>query len=61
LEFRQERRVINAVTTLRNIDLEQMLGPKFDTVKDRGHGIPTGPSWAKAIAVGRQFCFPLWL
>jgi hypothetical protein len=61
LEFRQERRVINAVKTLRNIDLEQMLGPKFNAVEDRRNGIPTGPSRAKAIKVGRQFRFPLWL
>jgi hypothetical protein len=61
LEFRQERRVIDAVKTLRNIDLEQMLGPKFDAMKDRCNGIPTGPSRAKAIEVGRQFGLPLWL
>jgi len=52
LEFRQERRVVDAVKTFRNIDLEQMLGPKFDAMKDRCNGIPTGPSRAKAIEVG---------
>jgi hypothetical protein len=52
LEFRQERRVVDAVKTFRNIDLEQMLGPKFDAMKDRCTGIPTGPSRAKAREVG---------
>jgi len=50
--------MIEAVKTLRNIDLEHVLGPKFDTVKDRRDGIPTGPSWAKPVRVRRQFRFP---
>jgi hypothetical protein len=53
--------VIDAIKTLGNVDLEQMLGPKFNPVKDRRDGIPTRPSGAKAIEVGRQFGFPLWL
>jgi hypothetical protein len=53
--------MIDAIKTLGYIDLEQMLGPKFDPVKDRCDGIPTRPSGAKAIEVGRQFRFPLWL
>jgi hypothetical protein len=41
LEFSQERQVIDAVKTFRNIDLEQVLRPKFDAVEDRCDGIPT--------------------
>ena len=51
--------MIDAVKTLRNIDLQHVLGPKFDAVKARRDGIPTRASWAKAIGVGRQFGFPL--
>ncbi len=58
-EFGQERRVINTVKTLRNIDLPQILRPKFDAVKDRGDSIPAGTSWPQPIRVGRQLRFPL--
>jgi hypothetical protein len=51
LEFGQERRVINPVKTLRNIDLQQILRPKFDAVKDRGDRIPAGTPWPKPIRV----------
>ena len=53
--------MIDAVKTLRNIDLPHVLGPKFHAVKDRRDGIPTGTTWAKAVGVGRQFGFPLRL
>jgi hypothetical protein len=33
--------MIDAVKTLRNVDLEQVLRPKFDAMKDRCDGIPT--------------------
>jgi hypothetical protein len=52
LEFGHERRVIDAVKTLRDIDLEYILGSKLDAVKDRCDRIPTGTSWTKAIEVG---------
>jgi hypothetical protein len=61
LEFCEERRVIAAVNTLWNIDLQQILGAKFEALKDRRDSLPTGPSGAKAIAVGRQFGVPLGL
>jgi hypothetical protein len=38
-----------------------MLGPQFAPVNDRRDGLPTGPSGAKAIAVGRQCGVPLGL
>jgi hypothetical protein len=41
--------MIDAVKTLRNIDLEYILGSKFHAVKDRRDGIPTGPTGAKPI------------
>jgi hypothetical protein len=50
--------MLEAVNTLRHIDLQQVLGPTFDAVNDRRDGIPTRASWAKAIGVGRQFGFP---
>jgi hypothetical protein len=52
LEFGHERRVIDAVKTLRDIDLEDILGSKFDAVKDRCDRLPTGTSGAKAREVG---------
>jgi hypothetical protein len=61
LEFGQERLMIDAVKTLGDINFQHVLRPKFDAVKDRGDGIPTGTPWAKAIGVGRQFGFPLRL
>jgi hypothetical protein len=33
--------MIDAVKTLRNVDLEQVLRPKFDAMKDRRDRIPT--------------------
>jgi hypothetical protein len=60
-EFRPERRVLEAVKTLRNIALEQRLGPKFAARKDCCQGSPTGPSRAQALEVGRQLGGPLWL
>src|SRR5262245_51186701 len=51
--------MIDAVKTLRNVDLEHVLGSKFDALEDRGNGIPTGPTGTKPIGVGRQFRFPL--
>jgi hypothetical protein len=53
--------MINAVETLRDINFQHVWRPKFDALKDRSDGIPTGTPWAKAIGVGRQFGFPLWL
>jgi hypothetical protein len=41
--------MIDAVKTLRNIDLEYVLGSKFNAVEDRRNGIPTGPTGAKPI------------
>jgi hypothetical protein len=51
--------MINAVEALRNVDLQQMLGPKFDALEDRRDGIPTGATWAEPVEVGRKFRFPL--
>jgi hypothetical protein len=51
--------MIDAIKTLRNIDLEQVLRPKFDALKDRRDGIPTRATGPKPIEVGRQFGFPL--
>jgi len=51
--------MIDAVKTLRNVDLEHVLGSKFDALEDRRDGIPTGPTGTKPIEVGRQFRFPL--
>jgi hypothetical protein len=51
-ERRHARRVVDAVTTFRNLALEPMLGPQCDAMQDRGKGIPTGPSRAKALDVG---------
>jgi hypothetical protein len=59
LEFGQERRLIEAVKTRRDINLPHGLGAAFDAVKDRRDGLPTGTSWAKARGVRRQFGFPL--
>jgi hypothetical protein len=53
--------MIDAVKALGNINFQHVLGPKFDAVEDRGDGIPTGTTWAKAIGEGRQFGFPLRL
>src|SRR5262245_37515274 len=53
--------MIDAVKTLRNIDLQHVLRSKFDAVEDRRDGIPAGTPWAEAIGVGRQFGFPLRL
>jgi hypothetical protein len=44
--------MINAVKTLRNSDLECVLGAKFHAVEDRCDGIPTGPTGAKPIDMG---------
>jgi hypothetical protein len=55
LQFRQERLMIDAVKTLGDINFQQVLRPKFNTLEDRRDGIPTGTTWAKAIGVGRQF------
>jgi hypothetical protein len=51
--------MIDAVKTLRNIDLEYVLGSKFNAVEDRRNGIPTGPTGAKPIEMCWQFRFPL--
>ena len=51
--------MIEAVKTLRDINLQHVLGAEFDAVKDRRDGIPTGTSWAKSLGVRRQFGFPL--
>src|SRR4029453_13097518 len=53
--------MIDTVKTLRHIDLQHVLGPKFDAVKDRRDGIPTRASWAKTVGMGSQFGFPLRL
>src|SRR5215471_19861334 len=49
------------IEALRNVDLEHVLGAKFDALEDRCNGIPTGPTGTKPIEVGRQFRFPLGL
>jgi hypothetical protein len=51
--------MIDAVETLRNVDLEQVLGPKLDALEDRRDGIPTGTTWAEPVEVGRELRFPL--
>jgi hypothetical protein len=51
--------MIDAVKTLRNIDLEYVLGSKFHAVEDCRDGIPTGPTGAKPIEMCGQFRFPL--
>jgi len=61
LQFRQERLMLDAAKTLGDINFQPVLRPKFNAVKDRRDGIPTGTTWAKAIGVGRQFGFPLRL
>src|SRR5262245_1021607 len=53
--------MIDAVKALGNINVQHVLRPTCDAGEDRGDGIPTGPTWAKAIGVGRQFGFPLRL
>jgi len=45
--------MIDTVKTLRNVDLEYVLGPKFDALEDRRDGIPTGPTGTKPIEVSR--------
>jgi hypothetical protein len=44
--------MIDAVQTLRNIDLESILGAQFHAVQDRRDGIPTGPTGAQPIEMG---------
>jgi hypothetical protein len=41
--------MIDAVKTLRNIDLEYVLGSKFNALEDRRDSIPTGPTGTKPI------------
>jgi len=53
--------MLDAAKTLGDINFQPVLRPKFNAVKDRRDGIPTGTTWAKAIGVGRQFGFPLRL
>ena len=59
LAFGPYRRMIDAVNTLRNSDLQHLLRPTCDAVKDRRDGLPTGASWAKPVRVGRPCGVPL--
>ena len=59
MEFGQSRRMIEAVKTRRDINLQHVLGAEFEAVQDRRDGIPTGTSWAKARGVRRQCGFPV--
>jgi hypothetical protein len=43
--------MIDAVKTLRNIDLEHVLGSKFNAMEDRRDGIPTGLTGTKPIGM----------
>jgi hypothetical protein len=47
------------IETLRNIDLEHVLGSKFNALEDRRDGIPPGPTGTKPLAMRCQFRFPL--
>ena len=49
----------DAVKTLRNIDLEHVLGSKFNALEDRRDGIPTGPTGTQPLDMRGQFRFPL--
>jgi hypothetical protein len=51
--------MIDAVKALGQINVQPVLRPTCDAVEDRGDGLPTGTTWAKAIGVGRPVGFPL--
>src|SRR4029453_10773364 len=46
------------IETLRNVDLEQVLRPKFDAMEDRCDGIPPRSTGAQPIEMGGEFPFP---
>jgi hypothetical protein len=50
--------VIDAIEAFGDIDFERILRPKSHCRKDSSDGIMAGPSWAKAIGMGREFSFP---
>jgi hypothetical protein len=51
LHFGQKGLMVNPIEALRNVQLERLLRPILDRVKDGSDGILTGSSWAKAIGV----------
>jgi hypothetical protein len=56
--FGQQGVMTDTVEALGHIDLEGILGSKFDAVKDRFDGLPPRASWTKARGLRRQFGLP---